>query len=361
MVGLSGGVDSAVAALELLRAGYRVEGLFMRNWEDDDTATECTVEADLADARQVCDVLDIPLHEVNFAAHYREAVFERCLREFRAGRTPNPDVLCNREIKFSAFLDHALRLGGDLVATGHYVRRGEDDGQATLHRGADRNKDQSYFLYMVPHQALRYALFPLGDMAKPEVRRIAEAAGFDNFEKKDSTGICFIGERDFAGFLGRYIAPAPGPILTLDGARVGEHHGLAFYTLGQRQGLGIGGRAGAGTAPWYVVDKRPGENALIVAQGADHPRLFSEGLTADDLHWVAGRPPAATPLRCHAQIRYRQPGQACTAVPDSDGGMRVVFDDAQRAVTPGQSIVFYQGDRCLGGGIIREPIRSVTP
>lgn len=359
IVGLSGGVDSSVAALRLVEQGYRVQGLFMRNWEDDDTDTVCTAEEDLADVRQVCQELDIPLHQVNFADRYRQQVFDDCLREFEAGRTPNPDVLCNREIKFRAFLDHAMRLGADYVATGHYTRIGRDPdtGRATLLRGLDHGKDQSYFLYMVGHEALERTLFPVGELEKPEVRRIAEDAGFDNFEKKDSTGICFIGERDFRGFLSRYIASTPGPIVDTDGNRIGEHQGLSFYTLGQRQGLGIGGRAGAGGQPWYVVDKDIPGNALVVAQGGNHPALFSPGLTATDLHWVAGAPPGGAPVRCTAKIRYRQPDQDCTVTFHGDAA-HVVFDTPQRAVTPGQSIVFYRGDECLGGGIIDQRLTT---
>lgn len=357
IVGLSGGVDSSVAALRLVEQGYRVQGLFMRNWEDDDTDTVCTAEDDLADVRQVCDELDIPLHQVNFADRYREQVFDHCLREFEAGRTPNPDVLCNREIKFRAFLDHALRLGADYVATGHYARLGRDaDGQITLLRGRDSGKDQSYFLYMVGQDALERSLFPIGELDKPRVRTLAEEAGFDNFGKKDSTGICFIGERDFRGFLQRYIATAPGPIVDTDGYALGEHQGLSFYTLGQRQGLGIGGLAGGGAAPWYVVDKDIAANALIVAQGSDHPALYSTGLEASELHWVAGAPPVREePFRATARIRYRQPDQHCTVTVGQDCA-RVDFDEAQRAVTPGQSVVFYDGDRCLGGGIIHKRI-----
>ncbi|WP_290652815.1 tRNA 2-thiouridine(34) synthase MnmA [Aquisalimonas sp.] len=352
IVGLSGGVDSSVAALRLVEQGYRVQGLFMRNWEDDDTDTVCTAEQDLADVRQVCAELDIALHQVNFAARYRQQVFDDCLREFEAGRTPNPDVLCNREIKFRAFLDHATRLGADYVATGHYARLGEADGQTLLLRGRDRAKDQSYFLYMVGHEALARTLFPVGDVEKAEVRRIAEDAGFDNFEKKDSTGICFIGERDFRGFLSRYIAGNPGPIVDTTGQRIGEHQGLSFYTLGQRQGLGIGGRASSGSQPWYVVDKDMDTNTLIVAQGVDHPALFCEELEATDVHWVAGRPPVTHGVYpCTAKVRYRQPDQSCKLA-FHGSGVRVRFNEPQRAVTPGQSVVFYQGERCLGGGII---------
>ncbi len=359
IVGISGGVDSSVAALLLLEQGYRVEGLFMRNWEDDDSETVCTAEEDLADAKQVCGALGIPLHQVNFAAEYRQQVFEHCLREFEAGRTPNPDVLCNREIKFKAFLDHALRLGADAVATGHYARTGQDEqGRATLLRGLDDNKDQSYFLYMVPHQALSRTLFPLGGLRKPEVRRLAEDAGFDNFEKKDSTGICFIGERDFREFLARYIRREPGPIVTMDGQSIGEHQGLSFYTLGQRQGLGIGGVPGR-TGPWFVSEKRLADNTLVVAEGGDHPSLLSTGLLADQPHWVAGEAPANR-FSCVAKTRYRQADQACDVRVDDAGNCHVHFHTPQRAVTPGQSIVFYQGERCLGGAIIQQRLTLAT-
>ena len=360
IVGLSGGVDSAVAALRLVEAGYRVQGLFMKNWEDDDTATYCTAEQDLADARQVANELDIPLHQVNFAETYRRNVFEHCLREFKAGRTPNPDVLCNREVKFKVFLEHACRLGGDLVATGHYARLEEDTRAVRLRRASDLTKDQSYFLYMVDKKSFSKTVFPLGELRKTEVRRIAEDAGFSNFEKKDSTGICFIGERDFRAFLSRYLQGTPGPIVTTDGEEIGDHVGLPFYTLGQRQGLGIGGVPGR-SGPWFVAEKDLAGNRLIVAEGPDHPALFSGGLIAEDLHWVAGHPPGDS-FRAGVKTRYRQADQACTVTLDPGGVCRVEFDNPQRAITPGQSAVFYQGDVCLGGGIIRArlPLLSET-
>lgn len=356
IVGLSGGVDSAVTALLLQQQGYLVEALFMRNWEDDDSATHCTAEEDLADAAQVCRTLDIPLHQVNFSAEYRQQVFDHCLQEFEAGRTPNPDVLCNREIKFNAFLEHALRLGADLVATGHYARIKHGPGGAELHRGRDTGKDQSYFLHLVREQALAKTLFPLGELEKREVRRLAEDAGFDNFEKKDSTGICFIGERDFAEFLSRYVAGEPGDIIEPDGKVVGRHRGLSFYTLGQRQGLGIGGRPGS-SGPWYVADKDMSGNRLIVAEGHDHPALFADGLRSDALSWI-NTPPETEELRCQAQIRYRQPAQDCRVQLQADGSCTVRFDRPQRAITPGQSLVLYQGSHCLGGGIIRQALRT---
>lgn len=353
IVGLSGGVDSAVAALRLLDAGYDVQGLFMKNWEDDDTATVCTAEEDLDDAKQVCAELGIPLHQANFAAEYRNEVFEHCLREFRAGRTPNPDILCNQRIKFRAFLEHALRLGGDVVATGHYAgvaRRGE---RLVLRRAADANKDQTYFLYTLGQEQLARAVFPLADLTKPEVRAIAESAGFDNFDKKDSTGICFIGERDFREFLGRYIDRRPGEMVTVDGDTIGEHVGLAFYTIGQRRGLALGGRAGHEGTPWYVADKDIPGNRLIVAQGHDHPALMSDGLIASQLSWVAGHGPRQS-LRCTAKTRYRQPDQGCMLTPLGADRVRVDFDRDQRAVAPGQSVVFYDEAECIGGGIIDE-------
>ncbi len=324
----------------------------MKNWEDDDTDTHCTAADDLDDAKQVCETLGIPLHQANFAAEYRAEVFEHCLQEYRAGRTPNPDILCNQRIKFRAFLDHALRLGADRVATGHYAGIGKRDGRLTLMRGADANKDQTYFLYTLGQRHLERACFPLAELEKSQVRDQAEAAGFDNFDKKDSTGICFIGERDFRAFLSRYIASDPGDMVTPEGVVVGRHSGLAFYTIGQRRGLDLGGLAGHGEGAWYVVDKDIDANRLMVAQGHDHPRLMSEGLIATTLSWVDGRGPNG-PLRCTAKTRYRQPDQACTLQPHGDEVL-VGFDVPQRAVAPGQSVVFYDGARCLGGGVIRE-------
>ncbi len=357
IVGLSGGVDSSVAALLLLEQGWQVEGLFMKNWEDDDDATHCSAEQDLQDAKQVAAELGIPLHQANFAREYKQQVFDYCLREYAAGRTPNPDVLCNQRIKFKAFLDYALRLGADYVATGHYARIGRDGDRYRLLKAVDGNKDQTYFLYTLGQEQLRHALFPIGEMVKPDVRRLAEQAGFDNFAKKDSTGICFIGERDFREFLARYLPRQPGPIRTPDGRVLGEHQGLSFYTLGQRQGLNIGGIKGHDGSPWYVVDKNMAENALIVAPGHDHPLLLSVGLEAEQMCWVDGRAPDA-PLRCAAKTRYRQADQPCLLEPLPGGRARIRFDQPQRAVTPGQSVVLYLGDICLGGGIItaREPL-----
>jgi len=351
IVGLSGGVDSAVSAWRLSRQGYRVEGLFMKNWEDDDTDSHCSAEADFADARQVADTLGIALHRANFAERYRDEVFEHCLHEFRAGRTPNPDILCNQRIKFRAFLDHARRLGADAVATGHYARVGGVPGARTLERATDADKDQTYFLYTLGQEQLEAALFPLAGLTKTEVRALADQAGFENFNKPDSTGICFIGEREFQGFLGRYIDRRPGPIVSLDGDVLGEHNGLAFYTLGQRRGLSLGGSAAHPGLPWYVADKDMPGNRLIVVQGHDHPALLNTGLIADQWHWVDGQGPQ-TPIRCTARLRHRQVDQPARLTPLGDGRRRLDFDQPQRAVTPGQSVVVYDGVRCLGGGII---------
>ena len=350
IVGLSGGVDSAVAALRLKEAGWQVEGLFMKNWEEDDEAGYCAAAEDLADARQVADTLNIPLHTVNFSGEYWDRVFEHFLSEYRAGRTPNPDILCNREIKFRAFLDHALGLGADFIATGHYARL-SDGAPRRLLQARDKNKDQTYFLYMVPQQALRHTLFPLGDLTKPEVRQMAEAAGFDNWRKKDSTGICFIGERRFRDFLANYLPASPGDMVTPEGEVIGEHQGLMYYTLGQRQGLGIGGVPGYPEAPWFVVAKDLEHNRLVVAQGHDHPLLFRDELEAEQLHWPVGAPPAQR-FRCQARCRHRQPLQECE-VEVTDGTMKVRFDRSQRAITPGQSVVLYAAGECLGGGVIR--------
>jgi len=354
IVGLSGGVDSAVAALLLKQQGYRVEGLFMKNWEEDDDEDYCSAAVDWKDAQDVAEVLEIPLHSVNFSAEYWDRVFEYFLAEYRMGRTPNPDVLCNREIKFKAFLDYALDLGADYIATGHYARVTRENGIAHLRRSADEGKDQTYFLYMLQQHQLLPALFPLGELHKSEVREIAESAGFPNSKKKDSTGICFIGERRFKEFLSRYLPACPGPMLTPDGEQIGEHHGLMYYTLGQRKGLGIGGQADAGEEPWYVVGKDLENNRLLVAQGHNHPLLFANQLIASQLHWVSGSPPAAfdADYPCQARIRHRHPLQDCQIQVHDNGQCRVIFSLPQRAITPGQSVVLYQGDECLGGGII---------
>ncbi|MEH6587793.1 MAG: tRNA 2-thiouridine(34) synthase MnmA [Halioglobus sp.] len=352
IVGMSGGVDSSVSALLLKEQGYAVEGLFMKNWEEDDGTEYCTAKEDFADAQAVADKLDIKLHGANFAAEYWDNVFEHFLDEYRAGRTPNPDILCNREIKFKAFLDYALTLGADLIATGHYTRRAESAGKTTLLKGLDPNKDQSYFLHAVGHQELSRTLFPVGEIEKPEVRRLAEQYELATAKKKDSTGICFIGERRFTDFLQQYLPAQPGEIHSLDGERLGQHQGLMYHTIGQRQGLGIGGLANHTDAPWYVVEKDLHNNVLLVAQGNNHPALFKSTLTTGDVYWVAGEPPGL-PAQCHAKVRYRQADQNCTIKPDGDG-YRVQFEQPQRAVTPGQSVVFYQGDVCLGGGVIEQ-------
>jgi tRNA-uridine 2-sulfurtransferase len=351
IVGMSGGVDSSVAALRLLDDGYRVEGLFMKNWEEDDEPGYCAAAEDLADAQAVCDLLEIPLHKVNFAHHYWDRVFRHFLHEYEAGRTPNPDILCNKEIKFRAFLDHARALGAARIATGHYARIGRDGARYTLLAGRDADKDQSYFLYTLDQEQLARSLFPVGELEKGLVRAIALERGLPVHAKKDSTGICFIGERRFRDFLMRYLPARPGPIVDLEGAVLGEHQGLMYYTFGQRQGLGIGGvRAGA-DQPWYVVDKDMRGNRLIVAQGHDHPLLFHCALHAEALHWVSGEAPAS-PLECRARIRHRQPRQDCRLALLPDGRAEVIFHAPQRAITPGQSVVFYRADECLGGGII---------
>jgi tRNA-specific 2-thiouridylase len=355
VVGISGGVDSSVAALNLLDAGYRVTAVFMKNWEEDDDEEYCAAAEDLAVATEACKVLDIPLRTVNFASEYWDRVFQYFLDEYKAGRTPNPDVMCNKEIKFKAFLDFAMDLGANRIATGHYARVQERDGQFHLLRGIDTNKDQSYFLYTLGQSELSRSLFPLGEMEKPDVRRIAEKAGLPNYARKDSTGICFIGERRFKDFLAQYLPAQPGEIRSLDDESVlGQHDGLMYHTLGQRQGLGIGG---AGDA-WYVAKKDLDRNILYVVQGQEHPALYSPALVADTLYWTQNRPPAY-PLSCSAKTRYRQPDQSCTVQAiDHGDGIKVEFEQAQRAITPGQSVVLYKGDECLGGGVIHASLES---
>ncbi|TAA48391.1 tRNA 2-thiouridine(34) synthase MnmA [Corallincola spongiicola] len=358
IVGMSGGVDSSVSAYLLLQQGYQVEGLFMKNWEEDDNDEYCAAAEDLEDAQAVCDKLGIELHTVNFAAEYWDNVFEYFLAEYKAGRTPNPDIMCNREIKFKAFLEFAAEaLGADYIATGHYVRRGQVNGKWQMLRGLDNNKDQSYFLYTLAEQHIAQTLFPVGELEKPEVRRIAEQQDLVTAKKKDSTGICFIGERKFRDFLARYLPAQPGKIETVDGDIIGEHQGLMYHTLGQRKGLGIGGLKNSNDNPWYVVDKDLERNVLLVAQGHDHPRLFSNGLIADQLHWVDRQGPQDT-LRCTVKTRYRQTDVPCTLKRLSEDTIEVRFDEPQAAVTPGQSVVVYQGDVCLGGAIIDSPIRD---
>lgn len=351
VVGLSGGVDSSVAALLLLEQGYEVHAVFMKNWENTFEPGYCAAEEDLRDAEDVCETLGIPLHKVNFTSEYRDRVFTYFLEEYRCGRTPNPDVLCNKEIKFKAFLSYATRLGADFIATGHYARRVEQDGRQRLFKGLDPGKDQSYFLHTLDQNQLARALFPVGGLLKPRVREIAARADLVTHDKKDSTGICFIGERDFRKFLNCFLPARPGEMQSPEGETLGEHMGLMFYTLGQRQGLGIGGRRDASEAPWYVVDKDLQNNRLIVAQGREHPQLFHRRLRASKLHWIAGTPPAP-PFACRAKIRYRQPDQDCLIESLEGNGCEVAFTEAQRAVTPGQSVVFYVDDECLGGGII---------
>ena len=358
ILGLSGGVDSAVAALLLKEAGADVHALHMTNWEDDDGY--CTSAEDLQDARSVCEHIGIPLHHVNFAKEYRDRVFQYFLDEYRAGRTPNPDILCNREIKFGAFREYAKRLGGELLATGHYARRETIDGEPALLKGKDSNKDQSYFLHAVTADALAKTVFPLGELEKGEVRRIARDNGLPVFGKKDSTGICFIGERPFREFLSTYLPASPGPIRTPEGNDIGEHTGLMYYTLGQRQGLGIGGRRDAGEAPWYVVDKDVANNALIVDQGSTD-LLMSWSLAATDASWI-GSPPGNLDkgAMLDAKIRYRQSDQRCTVNEMNDGELLVRFDEPQRAAAPGQFVVFYEGDRCLGGAVIDRVVERLA-
>lgn len=350
IVGMSGGVDSSVSALLLKQQGYQVEGLFMKNWDEDDGTEYCTAIADLNDAQLVCDKIGIKLHQANFAAEYWDRVFEYFLEEYKAGRTPNPDILCNKEIKFKAFLDYALTLGADLIATGHYVRKQQNEKDAWLLKGLDGNKDQSYFLYAVGGDKIAKTLFPVGDIEKPEVRKIAERHDLVTADKKDSTGICFIGERKFADFLKQYIPAQPGNIVTEDGEVIGKHQGLMYHTIGQRQGLGIGGLKNYDESPWYVAEKNLDNNSLLVVQGKNHPLLFADTLTCDQLDWINGRP--ELPIRCAAKVRYRQADQDCEVSALADGKLSVRFDKPQRAITAGQSVVFYLEDRCLGGGII---------
>lgn len=347
---MSGGVDSSVSAYLLKNQGYTVEGLFMKNWQEDDDE-HCSAETDLSDAKAVCAKLNIPLHTVNFSHKYWDKVFSHFLDEYKAGRTPNPDILCNKEIKFKAFFDHAIQMGADYIATGHYARNKVNAEGVHLLKGSDRNKDQSYFLYAVPSQALHKTIFPLGEMQKQDVRQIAKDLNLVNHDKKDSTGICFIGERKFKRFLSEYLLAQPGDIIQPNGEVLGRHDGLMYYTLGQRQGLGIGGRSDAIEQPWYVVAKDTEKNQLIVAQGNDHPLLFSQGLYASQLHWFNDID-LSKPLTCHAKTRYRQACQACLVSQQGDDRVCVVFSDKQRAVTPGQSVVFYHKNECLGGGII---------
>ena len=348
VVGLSGGVDSAVAALRLRREGHELQGLFMANWAEDDSY--CTIADDYQDARAVCRELDISLHRVDFAEQYRQRVFDYFLTEYRAGRTPNPDVLCNREIKFGVCLEHVRRLGAEHFATGHYARRLEGPHGVELHKAIDLDKDQSYFLHALELPQLQAALFPLGDSRKAEVRAEARAAGLPVYDKPDSTGICFIGERPFREFLAQYVSEKPGPIETADGEPIGTHRGLAFYTLGQRGGLEIGGRRGHEEAPWYVARKDLPRNTLVVVQGHDHPLMQTFWVKTGSMHWLIDLP--GSPFNATVKLRYRQPDQPCRVEPQADGSMELHFESPQRAVTPGQFAVLYQGTRCLGGAVI---------
>ncbi|WP_101103505.1 tRNA 2-thiouridine(34) synthase MnmA [Macromonas bipunctata] len=368
VVGLSGGVDSAVSAWLLKQQGYEVIGIFMKNWEDDDDSEYCSSRQDFLDAASVADVIGIDMEHVNFAAEYKDRVFAEFLREYQAGRTPNPDILCNAEIKFKAFLDHAMRLGADKIATGHYcrVRLNGTTGQYELLKGLDPLKDQSYFLHRLNQNQLRNTLFPVGELPKTEVRRIAAEIGLPNAKKKDSTGICFIGERPFREFLNRYIQKEPGPIRDDQGRVVGQHVGLSFYTLGQRQGLGIGGvktqgaqKGGGEHAPWFVARKDVAHNTLWVVQGHDHPWLQSPQLQALDASWVAGSAPALG--RYGAKTRYRQADAACVLAPNGEGAFALAFNEPQWAVTPGQSAVLYDGEVCLGGGVIHAATATEAP
>ncbi len=352
IVGMSGGVDSSVTALTLLEQGHQVTGLFMKNWDEDDGTEFCTAMQDLADAQQVCDILGIELKTVNFAAEYWDEVFEVFLAEFKLGRTPNPDILCNKHVKFKAFLNYAIEdLGAEYIATGHYARVAYTHGSYQLLKGLDPNKEQSYFLYTLGQKALSKTLFPIGAMLKPELRALAKQAGFDNFQKKDSTGICFIGERKFREFLQRYLPTQAGEIYTPEGQLLGQHHGLMYYTLGQRQGLGIGGVKNFPDEPWYVLEKDLIQNVLIVGQGHQHPLMLHNTLEAGQLDWC-NQEPLTIELNCKAKTRYRQVEQSCRVKPLANDRCQVIFSEPQRAITPGQSVVFYIDDICLGGGVI---------
>lgn len=353
VVGMSGGVDSSVAALLLKQQGYDVVGLFMKNWEDDDTSEYCSSRQDLIDAASVADIIGIPLEAVNFSVEYKERVFNQFLAEYKAGRTPNPDVLCNAEIKFKAFLDHAVGLGADHIATGHYAQVREIDGLFQLLKGEDGTKDQSYFLYRLNQQQLSRTLFPIGHLYKRDVRKIARNHELPNFSKKDSTGICFIGERPFREFLNRYVPHEPGEIQTPDGTVMGKHVGLMYYTIGQRQGLGIGGTRDGDGEPWFVSAKDMARNILTVIQGHDHPDLFRPALNASDLTWISGREPHCNWVYA-AKTRYRQPDAPCAIAHIGQDQCKIEFAQPQWAVTPGQSVVVYESKVCLGGGIITD-------
>jgi len=351
VVGISGGVDSSVAALLLKEQGYNVQAVFMQNWQREKDDPYCTIDQDLADANNICKKLQIPLHTVNFSQKYWQKVFQYLLDEYAAGRTPNPDIMCNKEIKFKAFLDYAKELGADYIATGHYARIDYTNSHYRLLKGLDNSKDQSYFLYTLEQKQLAASIFPLGNMQKKEVRTIAKQHGFINAQKKDSTGICFIGERKFKDFLSEYLLAKPGNIVTTDGKILGRHAGIMYYTLGQRKGLGIGGQKNKPEAPWYIVSKNIEQNQLIISQDHDHPLLLSKTLVCENVHFIA-EINLNFPLECSAKIRYRQCDQTCTLMRIDDGKCRVDFKENQWAITPGQSVVFYQNDECLGGGII---------
>ncbi|MFL0246542.1 tRNA 2-thiouridine(34) synthase MnmA [Candidatus Clostridium stratigraminis] len=351
VVGMSGGVDSSVAALLLKEQGYNVIGIFMKNWDEKDENGACTATEDYDDVRRVCDEIGIPYYTVNFVKEYWDRVFTYFLEEYKKGRTPNPDVMCNKEIKFKAFLDYAMKIGADYLATGHYAQIGYDNGEYKMLRAADGNKDQTYFLCMLKQHQLSKAMFPIGHLTKPEVREIALKYGLKTAAKKDSTGICFIGERNFHKFLANYLPSKSGDIMTFDGKVIGKHDGLMYYTLGQRKGLGIGGTGEGNGEPWFVAEKDLKKNILYVVQGDDHPAIYSYGLEADDLSWVSDTSPTGT-FKCTAKFRYRQPDQGVTVIMKGNNKCTVVFDKPQRAVTPGQAVVFYDGEACLGGGII---------
>lgn len=356
IVGMSGGVDSSVAAWLLCEQGYTVEGLFMKNWEQDDNQGFCAAEKDLADAKAVCSQLGIPLHEVNFSDTYWDRVFRHFLDEYAKARTPNPDVLCNKEIKFNAFLNHALSLGADYIATGHYAKVTTSNGKSSLWKSKDREKDQTYFLHAIDPSALSKTLFPIGDYLKSEVRAFAKKLNLVTHAKKDSTGICFIGEKRFKSFLNEFMLAKPGDIVNPQGETLGRHDGLMFYTFGQRQGLGIGGLRQGSEEPWYVVDKDITSNTLVVAQGKHHPMLYAQGLLCGSIHWLT-EPTDPLPLNCFAKTRYRQVDQPCIVSPLNDNQHCVLFASPQRAITPGQYVVFYNKNQCLGGATIEEMIR----
>jgi len=354
VVGMSGGVDSSVAAYLLHKEGHKITGLFMKNWNEDDYLSHCAATQDEADARTVCDRLGIALHTVNFAQQYWDNVFEYFLSEYKNNRTPNPDILCNKEIKFKTFLDHALDLGADAIATGHYAQIKLQSGKYELWCGVDDNKDQSYFLYQLNQHQLKHALFPIGSYYKSKIREIARTQGFITHNKKDSTGICFIGEKRFNDFLSQYLPAKPGRIESPEGEILGEHQGLMYYTIGQRKGLGLGGKADSVEKPWYVADKDAASNTLIVVQGSNHPKLFKQRLKCQQVHWISPPGPSSA-LMCLAKIRYRQAPQACTInIAENTDELIVDFLEPQRAITPGQAIVFYNQKHCLGGATIVE-------